>query len=189
MRPAHLWMLAVALTLVGAVSRADEYSDTVALYKNAGESAAFFDNCYGYAVFPSIGKGGLVVGGAHGNGRVYAHGHHVGNVSMTQLSVGLQAGGEAYSQIIFFESKGAFDDFTRGDYEFDAGAQAVVITAAAGAGAGTNGASANASGGQHDARTSGHYYKGMAVFDIVKGGAMAGVTVAGQKFKYTPRSS
>lgn len=189
MRSAYLGLLALALTLAGALSRADDYSDTLALFKGAGESAAFFNNCYGYAVFPKIGKGGLVVGGAHGNGRVYAHGHYTGDVSMTQVSVGLQAGGEAYSQVIFFENKGAFDDFTKGDYEFDAGAQAVVITAAAGAGAGTNGTSANASGGEHDARTTGRYYKGMAVFDIVKGGAMAGVTVAGQKFKYTPRSS
>lgn len=188
MKRASLFLFAFALTLAGALSRADEYSDTLTLFKGAGESAAFFDNCYGYAVFPKIGKGGLVIGGAHGNGRVYAHGHYTGDVSMTQVSVGLQAGGEAYSQIIFFENKGAFDDFTKGDYEFDAGAQAVVITAAAGAGAGTNGASTNASGGEHDARTTGRYYKGMVVFDIIKGGAMAGVTVAGQKFKYTPRS-
>jgi lipid-binding SYLF domain-containing protein len=189
MKLAYLWLLAATLTLAGALSRADDYSDTVALFKNAGESAEFFNNCYGYAVFPGIGKGGLVVGGAHGNGRVYVHGHYTGDVSMTQVSVGLQAGGEAYRQVIFFENKGAFDEFTKGDYEFDAGAQAVVITAAANAGAGTNGTSAGASGGEHDARTKGRYYKGMAVFDIVKGGAMAGVTVAGQKFKYTPRSS
>ena len=62
-----------------ATTRADDYSDTLALFKNAGESAAFFDNSYGYAVFPTIGKGGLVVGGAHGNGRVYERGKYVGD--------------------------------------------------------------------------------------------------------------
>jgi len=71
--------------------RADEYSDTIDVYKKAGESAAFFKDCYGYAVFPTIGKGGLGVGAAHGNGRVYEKGKYVGDTSMTQVSVGLQA--------------------------------------------------------------------------------------------------
>jgi lipid-binding SYLF domain-containing protein len=181
-----LGYLAGALLLAGAVSRADDYTDTVALFKNAGESAAFFQNCYGYAVFPTIGKGGFVVGGAYGNGRVYAHGNPVGDTSLTQLSVGLQAGGQAYSQIIFFEDQRAFTEFTRGDFEFGADVNAVAITAAAGASAGTTGASANVSGGMRDARTAGKYYKGFVVFTIVKGGAMYQVTVAGQKFSYTP---
>jgi lipid-binding SYLF domain-containing protein len=106
---------------------------------------------------------------------------------MTQLSVGLQAGGEAYSQIIFFEDQRALEEFTKGDYEFGADAGAVAITAAAGASAGTTGASAGASGGKKDATTSGRYHKGVAVFTIVKGGAMAQATVAGQKFKFRPR--
>jgi lipid-binding SYLF domain-containing protein len=183
------WILTLALLMVAVVARADEYTDTIALFKNAGRSAVFFQNCYGYAVFPTIGKGGLVVGGAHGNGHVYAHGHYVGDTSMTQVSVGLQAGGQAYSQIVFFENKAAFDEFTHGDFEFGADANAVAITAAAGAGAGTDGASADASGGMKDARTAGRYYKGMTIFTIVKGGAMFQATVAGQKFTYSPRSS
>src|SRR6185312_4925116 len=101
---------ALALLLIAGVSRADEYPDAVALFKNAGQSSGFFENCYGYAIFPTIGKGGLVVGGAHGTGRVYVHGKHVGDASMTQLSVGFQAGGQAYSQIIFFEDRRAFDE-------------------------------------------------------------------------------
>ena len=103
-----------------ATSLADSYSDTVTLFKNAGESAGFFKNCYGYAVFPTIGKGGLVVGGAHGSGRVYAHDKYVGDTSMTQVTVGFQAGGQAYSQIIFFEDQRSFDEFTSGNFEFGA---------------------------------------------------------------------
>ena len=179
--------LAAALLVWSAASWAATDKETIALFKNAGQSAAFFDNCYGYAVFPTIGKGGLVVGGAHGHGHVYEHGKYVGDSTMNQLSVGFQAGGQAYSQIIFFESRQAFDDFTKGDYEFGADVSAVAITAAAGGSAGTSGANAEASGGMKDARTAGHYYKGLAVFTIVKGGAMYQATVAGQKFSYKPR--
>jgi lipid-binding SYLF domain-containing protein len=181
-------MLGTALFVFSSASAlADPYNDTVELFRNAGESAEFFKNCYAYAVFPTIKKGGLVVGGAHGDGRVYVHGKYIGDTSMTQLSVGLQAGGEAYSQIVFFEDQRALEEFTKGDYEFGADAGAVAITAAAGASAGTTGASAGASGGKKDATTSGRYHKGVAVFTIVKGGAMAQATVAGQKFKFRPR--
>ena len=179
--------LGLVLLLWSAAIWANAYTDTITLFKNAGESASFFDNCYGYAVFPTIGKGGLVVGGAHGSGRVYQHGNYVGDTSMTQVSVGFQAGGQAYSQIIFFEDKRAFEEFTTGNFEFGADASAVAITAAAGGSVGTTGATAGASGGKKDARTAGKYYKGLAVFTIVKGGAMYQATVAGQKFKYTPK--
>lgn len=175
------------LMLVVTAAWADEYTDVVTRFKNAGESAGFFQRCYGYAVFPTIGKGGLVVGGAHGTGRVYVHDKYVGDASMTQLSIGLQAGGQAYSQIIFFEDQRSFDEFTAGNFEFGADANAVAVTAAAGASAGTTGASSAASGGENDATTRGKYYKGMAVFTIVKGGAMAQASVGGQKFKYTAK--
>ncbi|HSY05944.1 MAG TPA: lipid-binding SYLF domain-containing protein [Steroidobacteraceae bacterium] len=184
-----LGCLATVLLLAATAAAADDFTDTLELFKHAGQSAQFFHNCYAYAVFPTIGKGGLVVGGAYGKGRVYVHGHAVGEVSMTQVSVGFQAGGQAYSEIIFFENKAAFDEFTQGDFEFGADAGAVAITAAAGATAGTSGASAGASGGMKDAVTAGKYYKGMAVFTIVKGGAMYQAVVAGQKFKYTPAAS
>jgi lipid-binding SYLF domain-containing protein len=182
------YLTGVVLLLAATVASAATYSETISLFKNAGESAGFFSNCYGYAVFPTIGKGGLIVGAAHGSGRVYAHGKHVGDTSMTQASVGLQAGGQAYSQIIFFEDQRAFDEFTRGNFEFGADVSAVAITAAAGESVGTTGASGTASGGMKDARTVGKYYKGLAVFTIVKGGAMAQATVAGEKFTYTPKS-
>ena len=167
-------LLAAALLLCAATGWADSYSDTVTLFKNAGESAAFFKTSYGYAVFPTIGKGAFIVGGAHGDGRVYKHGVYVGDTSLTQVSVGFQAGGQAYSQIVFFEDKRAFDEFTKGNFEFDAGVQVVAITAAAGGEAGTNGANGEISGGEKDAATSGKYYKGMVVFTIVKGGALYG---------------
>jgi lipid-binding SYLF domain-containing protein len=107
---------------------------------------------------------------------------------VTQVSVGLQAGGQAYSQIIFFEDQRAFDEFTKGNFEFGADINAVAITAAAGASAGTEGAHAGASGGMKDAKTAGEFYKGLAVFTIVKGGAMYQATVAGQKFSFTPKA-
>jgi lipid-binding SYLF domain-containing protein len=175
------------LLLCTATSWADDYSDTVHLFKDAGASQHFFDDCYGYAVFPGIGKGGFIVGGAHGNGRVYKKGAYAGDVSMTQVSVGFQIGGEAYREIIFFQDERSYNDFTSGSYEFSGDVNAVAITSAAGASAGTSGASAGASGGQKDATTAGKYYKGMAVFVIVKGGAMAQAAVGGQKFSYKPK--
>src|SRR6478736_4412849 len=79
--------LMALLALVTAPARADEWSDTEALFKNAGQSSKFFSTAYGYAVVPTIGKGGIGVGGAHGKGRVYAKGKHVGDASMTQITV------------------------------------------------------------------------------------------------------
>jgi lipid-binding SYLF domain-containing protein len=183
-RTVHTLALAAAITLFAGAALADEYSDTVELFKNAGESADFFKSSYGYAVFPTVGKAGLGIGGAHGKGRVYAKGNYIGDTSMTQLSIGFQAGGQAFSQIIFFQDKRALDEFTSGNFEFEAGVGAVAITAAAGASARTTGTSAGASGGKKDAKTVGDYHKGMAVFTIAKGGLMYEATVAGQKFSY-----
>ncbi len=175
---------AVILMLGSPELRADEYDDTIKLFKEAGHSGEFFKTSYGFAVFPTIGKAGVGVGGAHGKGRVYAGGKHVGDTSMTQVTAGFQLGGQAFSQIIFFEDKRAFDEFTGGNFEFGAQATAVAITAGASAGTGTTGTSAGASGGKKDATTVGKYYKGMAVFTIAKGGLMYEATVGGQKFKY-----
>ena len=79
---------------------ADEYADTIKVFKNAGESGDFFNKSYGYAVFPTIGKGGIGIGGAYGKGRVYADGNYVGDTSMTQVTVGFQLGGEAGARAI-----------------------------------------------------------------------------------------
>src|SRR6476660_2146649 len=177
------------LMLAGSLAWADEYSDTIDVYKKAGESAAFFKNSYGYAVFPNIAKGGLGVGAAHGDGRVYEQGKYVGDTSMTQVSFGAQAGGQAYSQMIFFENKAAFDQFTSGNFEFGAGVGAVAIKSGASGSVGTTGATASASSGsgKSGAGTTANYRKGMAVFTIAKGGLMYEASVSGQKFSYKAR--
>lgn len=184
-----LLLLGAAMLLPAGALMAGTYGDTVELFKHAGRSADYFSDSYGYAIFPTIGKGGLVVGAAHGSGRVYEQGRYIGNTKMTQLSVGAQAGGQAYSEIVFFKDKRALDEFTDGKFEFDAGVGAVAITAAAGGTVGTEGASGGASGGKKDALTAGRYYKGLAVFTIVKGGAMYEATVAGQRFSFKPHAA
>jgi lipid-binding SYLF domain-containing protein len=177
-----LFTLTIALPLGPAM--ADDYADTIKVFRNAGQSSKFFGSSYGYAVFPTIGKGGIGIGGAHGSGRVYEKGAYVGDTSMTQITVGLQLGGQAYSQIIFFQDKRAFDEFTSGNFEFGAQATAVAITAGAQAQAGTTGTSAGASGTQGRATTAGEYQKGMAVFTMAKGGLMYEASIGGQKFSY-----
>jgi len=192
MKTLRCFMMTAALLLVTGTAVAaheDDYRETTDLFRHAGESAWFFIHCYGYAVFPNIGKGAFVVGGAYGKGRVYEHGKYVGDTSLTQVSVGFQAGGEGYSQMVFFEDKRSFDEFTNGNFEFDAGVRVVAITASAGGQAGTNGASGDVSGGRKDAATAGKYYRGMAVFTIVKGGALYQASVAGQKYSYKPHHS
>jgi lipid-binding SYLF domain-containing protein len=179
--------LAAVLLLAAGTAHADNYSDTVQLFQNAGQSAAFFRKSYAYAVFPTVGEAGFIVGGAGGKGRVFVHGKYVGDTTVGQVSVGFQLGGKAYSEIIFFEDKRALDEFETGTFEFSAGVSAIAITASASASAGTNGATSGASGGQKDAVTaSGGYRKGLMVFTIAKGGLMYTATVAGQKFSYTP---
>jgi lipid-binding SYLF domain-containing protein len=180
-------LIPALLLMAGFAHAAGKYADTISLFKNAGESASFFHKSYAYAVFPTVGEAGLGVGGAYGKGRVYVHGHAVGDTTMGQVSVGFQAGGKAYSQIIFFEDKRALDEFESGTFEFTAGASAIAITASAGGSVGTSGASAGASAGEKDARATGVYEKGMVVFTVAKGGLMYAATIAGQKFSYTPR--
>lgn len=179
---ASLLVLLFSLPVFNA--SADEYADTKKMFTDAG-SAEFFNDSYGYALFPTIGKAGFVVGGAYGKGRVYAHDKHVGNTSMTQASIGFQLGGSGFSQVVFFEDKRAFREFTSGNFEFGAQAQAVALTAAASASANTGGSSAGVSGGKNNAETKGKYHKGMAIFTITKGGLMYEASVGGQKFSYT----
>jgi lipid-binding SYLF domain-containing protein len=192
-RDLHMTMLPrffgviLALSLGSGVASANEYDETIELFKHAGESAVFFGQCYGYAVFPTIGAGGLIVGGARGEGQVYVHDRVVGDAVMTQLSIGFQAGGKAFSQIIFFQDKRALDEFESGKFEFAAGASAVAITAGASASVGTDRASSGANGGKNDAITHGDYQTGMAVFTIAKGGLMFSADISGEKFVYTAR--
>ncbi len=181
-----LALTAVLLLMAGA-AYAGKCADTVTMFKNAGQSAAFIAKSYGWAVFPTVGEAGFIIGGARGNGCVFERGKYVGNATVTQVSAGFQAGAKAYSQIVFFEDKRSLDEFRSGSFEFSAGVSATAITAGASASAGTTGATSGASGGKNDATTaSGGYNKGMAVFVITKGGLMYTATIAGQKFSYTP---
>jgi lipid-binding SYLF domain-containing protein len=128
------------------------------------ELQTFFDKAYGYAVFPTIGKGAIGIGGAHGDGTVFEQGNPVGKTSMTQITIGLQFGGQAYSEIIFFENKETFDLFKTSRYELGAQASAVAVTL---------GASADLA-----------YTDGVAIVTMAKGGLMYEASVGGQKFEY-----
>jgi lipid-binding SYLF domain-containing protein len=182
-------LLALLLSTLGAAAPAwaDEFQTTIERFRKAEQSGKFFANARGYAVFPTIGKGGIGIGGAYGKGRVYDRGRVIGETSMTQLSIGFQLGGQGFSQIIFFENADALNKFTEGEFEFGAEASAVVVTVAAGAKAGSAGATAGASVEQGKAKMVGVYNNGMAVFTIPKGGLMYEATIAGQKFKFSKR--
>ena len=177
-------LVLLLLAFPSARAFADDYADTIKVFRGAGVSGQFSNKSYAYAVFPTIGKGGIGIGVAHGSGRSYVKGEHVGDTSMTQVTIGWQLGGQAYSQIIFFEDKRAFDEFTGGNFEFGAQATAVAITAGASAQAGTTGTSAGASGNQKHAKTAAQYNKGVVVFTVAKGGLMYEASIGGQKFSY-----
>lgn len=173
----------------GQLSWADSDAETIESFRQAGESGDFFDSSYGYAIFPTIGKGGFGIGGAHGSGSVYALGKKVGTSKMTQLTLGFQLGGQAFSQVIFFEDEQALKSFTSGNFEFSAQATAVALTAGVSAEANTGGgASSGVSGGRNDASTANltGYRKGMAIFTIAKGGLMYEASLGGQKYNYKP---
>ena len=147
-----------------AVKKAD---DTIVAFKAADESLInFFNAAYGYAVFPSIGKGAVGIGGAHGSGILYEQGVPIGRTTMTQVTIGLQLGGQSYSEIIFFENKQTLDDFKDG-FELAAQASAVAVD---------QGASADAA-----------YNNGVAIFTLVQGGLMAEASIGGQKFSFEPK--
>jgi len=178
-------MMTVLVFMLSGLALADKYTDTIEVYKKSEAVQPFFNSAYGYVVFPTIGKGGLGIGGAYGKGQVYQGGKVTGEASLVKLSIGWQAGGQAFSQMIFFEDKRAYDEFTSGNFEFDASASAVAITAGVEAKAGTEGATASATAGPAtgaQAKTS--YHKGMAVFTHAKGGLMYEASIGGQKFSF-----
>jgi hypothetical protein len=178
--------IGLLLALLCSSAYADNYDDTRTMFEEAG-LAGMFDSAYGYALFPTIGKGGVVIAGAaYGMGRVYEQGQPIGNTEMFQGSLGFQLGGTGFSQVVFFQDKRALVDFTSGNFEFGADAQVTVITAAAGATAKTSGSSATASGGKNNAVTTGVYYKGMATYTITKGGLMYEISISGQTFTFDP---
>ena len=118
------------MSLLGSIAPTAEarevkdYSQTINDFKQISVVAPFFNNAYGYAVFPTIGEGGLGVGASHGKGQVYRGGKVIGFTSTTDISIGAQAGGKAYSQIIFFQNEAALNRFTKGNFEFAASASA-----------------------------------------------------------------
>jgi lipid-binding SYLF domain-containing protein len=181
--------LAPWLALSIGAAHAASYKDTIEVFKNAGASGTFFAKSYAYAVFPTVGSGAFLVGGAYGKGRVYVQDVYTGDARIGQVSLGFQAGGKAFSEIIFFEDKRALDEFESGNFEFGADASVVAVTAGANVGAATNGTSGGASAGPNDATTAGIYQKGMAVFTVAKGGLMFSASIAGQKFSYSPKRS
>jgi lipid-binding SYLF domain-containing protein len=126
----------------------------------------WFSDSYGYVIFPNVGKGGVIVGGASGNGTVYEKGKSIGTAKMVQATVGAQIGGKAYREVIFFETKDALDRFRENKFEFSSQISAVALK---------SGVSANAK-----------YTEGVAVFTEDKGGLMAEVSVGGQKFTFKP---
>jgi lipid-binding SYLF domain-containing protein len=166
----------------------EECQETLANFKSLSSNLSnLMASSYGYAVFPTIGKGGLGIGGAGGSGCVYAGGKQTGTSKMGQVTIGFQAGGQAFSQIILFENKESFDKFATGKFEFGAQATAVALTAAAQAEAGTKGAASSV--GVSDEKSGGKaagYTNGMAVFTVAKGGLMYEASIGGQKFGYEP---
>ncbi len=140
------------------------YTQVIKKFKSARASKPFFKTSYGYAIFPSVGKGGLFIAGAHGKGRVYIKGKHIADTSLSQITLGFQAGGQAYSQIMFFRDKYAFSTFKTGNFQLGAQATAVAINKGVGVNA--------------------DYDKGIAIFTIAKGGLMYEASVGGQKFTY-----
>jgi lipid-binding SYLF domain-containing protein len=184
----RLVMLAICGLGVAAAPAAwsDDYASAITNFKHAGESQKFFHNSYAYALFPDVGEGGFIVGAKGGKGHVYHNGHVIGTSIMGGLSVGFQAGGKVFSEIIFFQDERSLKEFQSGQFEFAAGTSATAATANLGASAGTNGLEANASGTDQNANTVGRYEKGMAVFTLAKGGLMFSANVSGQHFSYKP---
>jgi lipid-binding SYLF domain-containing protein len=185
---AALIALLVALPVVAAKREVKDYSQTINDFKKIEVIAPFFGNSHGYAVFPSIGKGGLGIGASHGKGQVYRGGEVIGFTSTSDISIGAQAGGQAYSQIIFFKDADALTRFTGGNFEFDASASAIAVQASAEATASTEGTGAAASGSKtaKKATAGAQYQNGMVVFTMAKGGLMYAATIAGQKYSYKP---
>lgn len=126
----------------------------------------FFNDAAGYVIFPNVGKGGLIIGGASGNGAVYEKGKLVGMADLKKLNIGLQAGGQAIIEVIFFETEKELKNFQKSNYEFAADASAVALK---------SGVAVNA-----------QYKEGVAVFALPKAGLMADASIGGQKFTYNP---
>jgi lipid-binding SYLF domain-containing protein len=167
--------LAAALMIIGvgaafAYDAAGEKNALAAIaeFKNADPSIdAFFNDAHGYAIFPEITKGAVGIGGAGGDGVVFEKGQAIGSSTMSQVTIGLQLGGQVYREAIFFKDQAALDNFKNGNYELAAAASAVAV--------------------QTGAAKSADYNQGVAIFTMAKGGLMFEAAVGGQKFTYEPK--
>ncbi|MBW2681164.1 MAG: lipid-binding SYLF domain-containing protein [Deltaproteobacteria bacterium] len=189
MKRSHFFIMLITVMVALGLSnpaQADKILDTVEIFKKSEAVQPFLKSAYGYAVFPTVGKAGFGIGGAYGKGQVYRGGKVTGEAKLFKATIGFQLGGQVFSEIIFFKDKRAYDEFTGGNFEFDATASAVAITAGAQAKAGTEGATAGASAGPNtDTQAKARYHKGMAVFVHIKGGLMYEAAIGGQKFSFT----
>jgi hypothetical protein len=179
-------MLLVGLATTAFAQRVRDVSAAVELFRDIPQVAPYFDASYGYAVWPRIGRGGLGIGASRGRGQVYVNGQMTGFSTHTEVSIGLQAGGQTYRQIVFFQNREAYEKFTQDSFEFDASAQAVAVTASAEAGAGTTGARTSAGVGSPNAAVGGGYTNGMQIFTMAEGGLMYKATIAGQRYNFEP---
>jgi len=171
---AIVWSVLLALPALTPVvlaqdagAKRDDVVETIERFKKKDPGIQkFFDDAVGIAVLPTVGKGAIGVGGAHGTGQLLVGGNAIGKISMTQVTIGFQFGGQAYSEIIFFQNQHTLDGFKHGDFAFAAQATAVALA---------SGASANAA-----------YRNGVAVFTAAKGGLMYEASIGGQKFSFKP---
>lgn len=176
---------AVILTAWSGPVLADRYEDTIDMFKRSPQVQPFFENAYGYAVFPLVGKGGVIVGGSYGPGQVYQGGNLTGTARLIKMSVGFQLGGQAIAEIIFLKDKRAYDAFTSGGFEFGATTSAVVVTLSAQAEIGTSGNSAGASYTPSEGvQAATDYNDGMIVFVHAIGGLMYEASIGGQQFSF-----
>jgi len=183
-------ILAAALFAVSPLTLSQEvrdFSETINTFRAIPQVAPYFNTAYGYAVWRTIGRGGIGIGGATGLGQVYVGGNVTGFSRLIDISIGFQLGGQAYRQIIFFENEAAYNQFTQGNFEFDAQASAVAVTASAQASSGTQGSQATAGAtGTGTAAAGGAYQAGMRIFTMATGGLMYQATIAGQKYSFNP---
>lgn len=176
--------LVLVLLVSGCAATQPRVDTTVERFQFAPETAPYFESAAGYAVFPTISKAGVGVGGGYGKGAVYRRGDKVGSAELSQLSAGLQLGGQTFSEILFFEDDRAIREFCSGNFELKANASAIALAAGASASLGTKGANTSTSLDQ-EAKLASSYYKGIAIFTIAKSGIMYEATVAGQVFTAT----
>jgi lipid-binding SYLF domain-containing protein len=175
-KPAGVFLAMCFLVLAAPVrafddeERLEKAEDVIARFKDKSpEVARAFEEASGYAVFPTVGKGGLGLGGARGKGYVYQRDRLIGHSTLTQVTIGLQLGGQAYSEVVFLKDKASLADFKRGRLKLDAQASAVAL----------------------DARAAGDlaYRDGVMIVTMAKGGLMYEASVGGQKFSFKPIGS